>query len=168
MNIQSIKQMLPFEISVCGRSEVELFRDAGVTHLLSIDSPGSPTPTPPWFKGLHRHLAFLDVEDRASARIFGVDPPTKEDVSAILIFGNECLQASRSAPVHLVIHCLAGVSRSPAAAYAIMCMLLGAGREREIFEYLLEIRPCAFPNRLMVRYADELLKRIGVSSQFKR
>lgn len=151
--------MLPFEISVCGRGEVEEFRDSDVTHLLSIDSPGSPTATPMWFKGVHRHLAFLDIEDTATALVFGMDAPEKEDVSAILIFGNECLKASRDGPVHLVIHCLAGVSRSPAAAYSIMCMLLGPGCEEAAYEHLLQIRPCAWPNRLIVKYADQLLNR---------
>ncbi len=159
MNSQSIEQRLPFEISVCGRGEVEYFRDDGITHLLSIDSPGSPTPTPDWFKGVHRHFAFADVESKTTAYAFGVEAPGEEDVKGILDFGKECLIASLNGRVHLVVHCLAGVSRSPAAAYVIMCMLLGPGCEQEVFDYLLRIRDCAWPNKLMVKYADHILKR---------
>ena len=159
MRKKSIEQRLPFEISVCGRGEVECFCNDGITHLLSIDSPGSPTPTPEWFAGVHRHFAFADVESRSTAFAFGVAAPEKEDVKAILDFGNECFKASLDGRVHLVIHCLAGVSRSPAAAYAIMCMLLGPGCEGEVIEYLLKIRSCAWPNTLIVKYADEILER---------
>ncbi|MFO7936580.1 MAG: hypothetical protein R6V06_03120 [Kiritimatiellia bacterium] len=159
MIAQSIEQRLPYSISVCGRGEVEYFRDDNITHLLSIDSPGSPTPTPEWFNGVHRHFAFADVENKATAYAFGVVAPGKEDVKEILGFGRECLEDSLKGRVHLVIHCLAGVSRSPAAAYAIMCMLLGPGYEEETFEYLLKIRSCAYPNTLMVKYADQILDR---------
>ncbi len=159
MSKHSIEQRLPFEISVCGRSEVECFQHDGITHLLSIDSPGSPTATPEWFNGVHRHFAFADVESRSTAFAFGVEAPGKEDVKEILEFGKECLKATLNGRVHLVIHCLAGVSRSPAAAYVIMCMLLGPGCEDEVFDYLLKVRSCAWPNKLIVKYADQILGR---------
>jgi predicted protein tyrosine phosphatase len=161
MNMSEIEKALPFKISICGRSEVQDFKESGITHLLSIDSPGSPTATPEWFTGVHRHLAFADVESKSTAFAFGVEAPGKEDVRELLALGNECLEESRSRNVHLVIHCLAGVSRSPGAAYSIMCMLLGPGCEEEIFDYLLKIRSCAWPNKLIVRYADQLLNRAG-------
>ncbi len=159
MNKQSVVQRLPFEISVCGRSEVEEFRHASITHLLSIDSPGSPTATPDWFNGVHRHFAFADVESRSAAYAFGVEAPAKEDLEEIFEFAKECLEATHKGRVHLVIHCLAGVSRAPAVTYAIMCMLLGPGCEGEVLDYLLKIRSCAWPNRLIVKYADQILGR---------
>jgi len=152
---------LPFMISVCGRGELPRFRDCGVTHLLSIDSPGSPTATPEWFTGIHWHLAFADVESREMAVLFGLEPPGKNDLRLILEFGTLCRENSRSRETHLVIHCLAGVSRSPAAAYAILCLLGGPGCEQTAFEHLMVLRPCASPNRLMVKYADSLLGRHG-------
>ena len=161
MDKQNTDFQLPYRISVCGRSEVPAFQERGMTHLLSIDSPGSPTDTPEWYNGVHRHLAFVDVESKTMAVAFGLVAPQRLDVEEILEFGNECLAASHKGGVHLVIHCLAGVSRSPAAAYAIMCMLNGAGCERTAFEYLMHIRHCAAPNRLIVKYADELLGRQG-------
>jgi len=161
MDKQNTDFQLPYRISVCGRSELPAFQERGMTHLLSIDSPGSPTATPEWYSGVHRHLAFVDVESKTMAFAFGLVPPQRLDVEEILEFGNECLKASRVGGVHLVIHCLAGVSRSPAAAYAIMCMLDGAGCEQAAFEHLMHIRPCAVPNRLIVKYADAILGRQG-------
>ncbi len=150
---------LPFKISVCGRGELPCFKGCGITHLLSIDSPGSPTATPEWFTGVHWHVAFVDVETKAMAAAFGLAPPGKNDVKLILEFGKMCLESSRTAETHLVIHCLAGISRSPAAAYAILCLLLGPGCEQAAFAHLMEIRPCASPNRLVVKYADAILGR---------
>jgi predicted protein tyrosine phosphatase len=103
----------------------------------------------------------VDVESTAVAKIFGLEPPGKNDVELILEFGKICRESSRNDTTHLVIHCLAGVSRSPGAAYAIICMLLGPGSEKAAFDHLLKIRSCASPNRLMVQYADQILRRNG-------
>jgi len=165
LNKTATDLQLPYKISVCGRGEVTCFKERGITHLLSIDSPGSPTATPEWFKGIHWHLAFVDVESKAMAKIFGLDPPGKNDVKLILEFGKMCLESSRNCETHLVIHCLAGVSRSPGAAYAIMCMLLGPGHEQAAFDHLMNIRSCASPNRMIVKYADQILGRNGAMIQ---
>ncbi|MDD2597724.1 MAG: protein-tyrosine-phosphatase [Kiritimatiellae bacterium] len=161
MQTQNIDLALPYAISVCGVGELSQFKTLGITHLLSIDSPGTPTTTPGWFKGTHWHVAFVDFESKKMAAIFGATPPAKKDVALILELSEMCLANSRTCDTHLLIHCLAGVSRSTAAAYAIICKLLGPGYEEAAFEYLLNIRPCASPNRLVVKYADQLLNRKG-------
>ena len=161
MNESSTTSQLPYKISVCGRREIQTFKECGITHLLSIDSPGTPTATPEWFKGTHWHIAFPDVESKTMALVYGLPAPTKEDAELILEFGDMCRTASRTQATHLVIHCLAGVSRSTAAAYAIFCMLLGPGAEERAFSHLIKIRSCASPNRLIIKYADELLGRNG-------
>lgn len=152
---------LPFAISICGISELPKFATSNITHLLSLDAPGTPTATPEWFKGTHWHLDFVDFESKKMAALFGLTPPAKDDVELILEFGEMCLASSQTTKTHLLIHCLAGVSRSTAAAYTIICKLLGPGREEAAFDLLLKIRPCASPNRLIVKYADQLLERKG-------
>lgn len=62
---------------------------------------------------------------------------------------------------YLLIHCAAGISRSTAAAFAILCKAMGPGREREALLEIRRIRNIAYPNRLMVAYADILLERDG-------
>lgn len=95
----------------------------------------------------HKVLRFHDIEDpRAPA------PPRRHHVRAGLDF------ARRQAGRRLLIHCHAGVSRSTALAYAILVHRHGAaGDEPRLLERILEIRPQACPNRLVVRYADALL-----------
>jgi predicted protein tyrosine phosphatase len=156
-----IAARLPFRVSVCSRQDVASFATRNVTHLLSIDNPGDPTPTPAGFKGPHRHVTFQDVESEAEARLYQAVAATRDDIQRVLDCGTECLQASRSGRVHLLVHCMAGASRSPAAAFAILTMLLGPGSEPAALAYLLEIKPDAFPNRLVVQLADDLLKRNG-------
>lgn len=166
MQTQAIKLSLPYTISVCGLSELPQFKTRDITHLLSIDSPGSPTATPAWFKGTHWHVAFVDFESEKMAALFGVTPPAKNDVELLLEFGEICLASSRTGNTHLLIHCLAGVSRSTAAAYALICQMLGSGSEEAAFKHILKIRPCASPNRLVIKYADQLLERKGAMINF--
>jgi len=59
-----------------------------------------------------------------------------------------------------LIHCWAGISRSSAAAFAIACDR-NPGFERDIADELRRRSPSATPNRLMVRLADDLLRRDG-------
>ncbi len=67
-----------------------------------------------------------------------------------------------SAP--LLIHCLAGVSRSPAAAFIALCALTGRD-ERDIARELRRRAPSVTPNRHLVALADTLLSRGGRMSQ---
>jgi len=150
-----------FRLSVCGIDEIDKFAGNNVTHLISIDDPGAPTETPEWFRGIHWHLVFQDVETVKQAKQFRALGPTIHDVKQIIEFGETCLTASKTKRVHLLIHCMAGVSRSTAAAFAILCMIHGKGSEPESLEHLLAIRPDALPNRLVVKYADQLLGRDG-------
>jgi predicted protein tyrosine phosphatase len=152
---------LPFRMSVCGRSDMNRFAADSVTHILSIDNPESLTPTPPWFAGVHWHTLFHDVDTTYGIEGTSVIAPTQDEVRRILAFGRTCQEASRSQSVHLLIHCTAGISRSPAAAYGILCQALGQGREGEALQHLLSIKADVYPNKLVVQHADELLSRSG-------
>ena len=59
----------------------------------------------------------------------------------------------------MLVHCWAGVSRSMAAAYILLCDRAGPGYELEIARALRARASHASPNTLMVRLADEALTR---------
>ncbi len=125
--------------------------------MISIESPGS-TPATGRLRRFRAHtgpahkvLRFYDIEDPKQAA-----SPARHHVRAGLDF------ARRQAGRRLLIHCHAGVSRSTALAYAILVDRQGAvDDERRLLERILEVRPQACPNRLMIRHADALLDRGG-------
>ncbi len=61
----------------------------------------------------------------------------------------------------LLIHCHAGISRSPAAAFITLCALQPEVPEDELVQRLRASSAAAKPNRLLVRLADEILGRGG-------
>lgn len=152
---------LKFRVSICGREEIPEFADQGITHLLSIDNPGDPTPTPTGFDGVHWNIEFNDIINQAEAIEFDATLPDLQDVQQVLDYAETCQQASQAEPVHLLVHCMAGVSRSTAASYAMIADMFGEGREHDALQHILEIRPQASPNPLMVKYADSILGREG-------
>ena len=161
MDDMDIAERLPFQISVCSRADVHKFSASGITHLLSIDNPGDPTPRPEWFAGDHWYIVFQDFESGAEAHEFSAGGPTRKNIQQVLDHAASCLKASRSGEVHLLVHCMAGVSRSTASAFAILAMLLGPGQEMNALKYLMKIKPVAFPNKLVVQHADDILGRGG-------
>ena len=61
----------------------------------------------------------------------------------------------------MVVHCWAGISRSTAAAYTALCSINPDVPEDLIAERLRRASPTAYPNRLMIRLADQALGREG-------
>jgi len=149
---------LPYRLFICGKHEVRGFAASGLTHILSLEDPETPKETPSWFKGIHVQLHFHDVESASEARTLRATQPNLEHVAEILRFGRRCLDNTDSTrPATLLVHCYAGASRSTAAAYALACQALGKGEEASALEYVIRLRPEAFPNLLIVKHADELL-----------
>ena len=86
----------------------------------------------------------------------GLITPAEAHVTAIL----DHVQAwDQSAP--LVVHCWAGVSRSTASAFMAACALNPDVPPLKIAQFMREASPTATPNRLLTRYADDLLGRGG-------
>ena len=75
----------------------------------------------------------------------------------------ELLAFSRQWPAEdpLLIHCWAGISRSMAATYIVLCDRLGHGSELAAARAIRARAPHAYPNSLLVRHADALLGRDG-------
>ena len=61
----------------------------------------------------------------------------------------------------MVVHCWAGISRSTAAAFTALCAINPQAPEELIAARLRQASPTAYPNRLMVRLADDALGRRG-------
>ena len=123
------------------------------SHLISLLSPEHMIETPAGFPtALHLKLGVNDIIDPAA----GTAPPAREHVDALLAFSR-----SWDAQQPLLIHCWAGISRSMASAFTILCDRLGPGREIEIARAIRQRAPHAQPNRLLVSHADDALGRGG-------
>lgn len=100
----------------------------------------------------HLHLKMDDIQDwhierwNEELKRKGVIYPGKKEIL-------EAIDFSKKNPVHIV-HCHAGVSRSPAIGYAI---LRGNGFTKEqALNKVKEIAPISIPNERIIRLTDEI------------
>ena len=123
------------------------------SHLISLLSPEHMIETPQGFPAsMHLRLGVNDIVDPAA----GTAPPARRHIDELLAFSR-----SWDAQRPLLIHCWAGISRSMASAFTILCDRLGPGHEIEIARAMRQRAPHAQPNRLLVRHADDALQRGG-------
>ena len=147
-------------LTICGIEELSQHGPRAVTHVLSLLDPTWPELTSFATYGKHSRttLRFHDVIDPGP----GLTLPTKDHVAEILAFGDGlAAEAKTDAERHLLVHCHMGISRSTAAMLSLMAQMNPQDADDALFERLRQIRPQAWPNSLMVTYADELLGREG-------
>lgn len=147
-------------LTICGLSELDLHRTRAVTHVLSILDPEWPDPEP--FRAYDPHhrttLRFHDVIEPGSGLIL----PRREHLERIVAFGEiVATDAVERTDPHLLVHCHMGISRSTAAMATLLAQAHPNADEDDIFSRIVEIRPQAWPNSLMIGFADALLERRG-------
>lgn len=138
---------------VCSRSKVsKKTSQLKASHILSLCDPGKR----PW---LHPNtslancklLVFEDETDPNYDR-----SPKKEHVEDILNWGKNLPDDAV-----VLVHCEAGISRSTAAALALLVQYHGKENISKCVDLLIAVRPEALPNELILKYADELLSCDG-------
>ena len=141
-------------IHVCSLAALEgTVAETGATHVVTVINPWSVPDTPPTIApDDHLKLAFNDIVETVP----GLVAPDGEHIDRLLAF-----VARWNCAGPLVVHCLAGISRSTAAAYITLCALNQSVNERAIAEQLRAASPFATPNMLMVQLADKMLARQG-------
>ena len=133
------------DLVICGLENVaEVMADEAPSHVVSIladktfpDLPGTR----------HLRLRFHDIDKDQDGLLAPAAPAVRE----LLDF---TAGWPRTQP--LVIHCLLGVSRAPAAALAVLCQK-NPGREADSVRALAQAAPGVRPNRAVVALADGLL-----------
>jgi len=120
-------------------------------HVISLRSP-TPENDPPggwnlWNRYPARKLRLLfdDVEGDREGYWQG---PKMEHVQSLIDF-SKGVGSDR-----VLIHCTAGVSRSPGAALVMIAAILGPGQEEAIFDNLTAIKNSMRPHRSLAHYAD--------------
>lgn len=131
----------------------EALREYRPSHLVTLLSPEHMIETPAGFPA-ERHLR-LGLNDIANPAM-GEAPPAARHIAQLIAFARNW-----DAEAPMLVHCWAGVSRSMAAAFTVLCDRAGPGSEHEIAQAIRARAAYAQPNRLLVRLADEALGRDG-------
>ena len=150
------KQLMPFQVTICGIDELEGHCAGGITHVLSILDPGWPEPD---------SLSGFDISRRLRLRFHDViesQPgwiaPERWDVELLLAFSRDL---ALSKEPHLLVHCHAGVSRSTAAATLVMAQTCPERSADELLREVARLRPRAWPNLRILEFGDDILGRHG-------
>lgn len=155
--------MLPIAIStltICGIEELPAQSTRKVSHVLSLLDPDLPELQS--FVAYEAHerttLRFHDIITPQEGRVH----PTDAHVAEILDFGAKLRESAiQRQEGHLLVHCHMGISRSTAAMLSLMAQVEPEEGEDALFARLRTIRPQAWPNSVMVGFADAQLKRGG-------
>ncbi len=116
--------------------------------LVSLLAPEEQPPTPPEIRAeLHLRVGLHDI----TQPVEGMLAPEAHHLAELVDFLRDA-----GPDESLLLHCMAGVSRSPAAALVALA-LANPGREAEAAERLRRVAPHAQPNRRMIALADALL-----------
>jgi predicted protein tyrosine phosphatase len=137
------------KVFVCNRSAVSRrTSQLGATHVLSLLDPGKKPFLHP--NTDRQNWLLLHFEDNLEEN--EPNSPTREHVKQILEWGKHLPDDAV-----VLVHCEAGVSRSTAAALALLVQNQGTDKIDECIAHLLEVRPQACPNPLITKWADEFL-----------
>lgn len=123
------------------------------SHVVTLLSPDHMIETPEGFPaGQHLRLGMNDVAEEWESDC----APCADHVRTLIAFGR-----GWTAEAPMIVHCWAGVSRSMAAAFTLLCERADPGAEANIARAMRARAPHAYPNPLLVRLADEALGREG-------
>ena len=148
--------ILPIRITVCGFAELAGECSVGPSHVLSLLDPDAAVPPElgSFAENQRLELRFHDIigEDRR--------PPEPEHICQLLHLGRNLL-TSAAEDQHLLIHCHAGFSRSPAAFTVLLAQAQPSLPAETIAAEVLRIRPNAWPNLRVIELGDRMLGRRG-------
>ncbi|AOO79217.1 tyrosine phosphatase family protein [Bosea vaviloviae] len=147
-------------LTICGIEELPAQSERRVTHVLSLLDPGLAELDAFGAYGEHHRVTLRFHDILAPSQ--GYTHPEPKHVEAILGFG-ESLREGVAGRVegHLLVHCHMGISRSTAAMLVLMAQNDSEASEDELFDRLRSVRPQAWPNSVMIGFADEQLDRGG-------
>ncbi len=149
---------MKINLTICGLKELADLSETPWTHVVSIWDKAHlyDTACRKLVKEIapQAQLLFCFFEDVDDPNYPGA--PILRDVKRILDFTSQI-----PAKAKVLVHCRAGVSRSTATAYSILCQHTKPGKEMDNLLHVQTLRDLVLPNRLVIRHADTVLKRDG-------
>jgi predicted protein tyrosine phosphatase len=141
-------------IYVCNLAEMpDHAQTLKVSHLMSLVSPDEQPPTPACI-ALERHhrVGIHDISEPLDGHVL----PAMEHIEGLIDF----VRAWRHDEAPILIHCVAGISRSMAAALITLAVKT-PGMELDAARHVRSAAAHAYPNRRMIELADQLLGCAG-------
>lgn len=138
-------------MTICGLAEIPSLNEIPFDHVISINSSDCQMPD---LRG-YRHPMTLHAfffHDKESAGEF--DPPTTAIVQRLLD-----IYATTKPDDRMLFHCMAGQCRSTSAAF--LWRIHHGDSYEEAYAKVLQVRPIARPNLLMLKLADQLMGHGG-------
>lgn len=151
------------DLCICGVDEVRnyLVENDDVNVVVSIGDPIVSMATQAQDSQIRRltekhcdsvyRFYFKDVRGKKST---APNAPDAADVVSMLFVIKKIL--TRERPIKILIHCVAGISRSAAFAYMLLCTS-GLSKEQTLAE-IRRIRPQARPNERILRLFNQTLE----------
>lgn len=140
------------------KDALSLAKKSNLTHIISISDPEVAAPFDSGWSGAEvLSLKFFDVTNEEKAkRMNPLYIPTPKIVDKIYLFGRSFEEDS-----NILIHCMAGISRSPAAGIISLTPHFGAMGASKVVGSLNIGGESGykrfFPNNLMIQHFDDLL-----------
>jgi predicted protein tyrosine phosphatase len=132
-----------------------LIREEQPSHVVTLMSP-QEIHLASYDHAPERHLRLAMHDLRGGVFTDGETPPGGHHVESLLSFAKGW---TSEAPI--LVHCWAGISRSTAAAFTIACARNPDADEAEIAQAIRAASSTAWPNPLIVGFADAALGRQG-------
>lgn len=157
-----------FTFFIGGFDELKCHKNRSINYFIGFNHPGQPPEYQYSYDLVSKELGEIDyftIHEVHDAYFFahkkmGCKMPDErlmlEIVNHAIVIKDLLEQGEQ---VNLLCACAAGISRSTAACYVILCYLLGEWNEREALSLIENKRFEARPNALMVKLADDLLGR---------
>ncbi len=141
-------------ILVCPLSRVsDMVESSQPMRVISILDPDLTFPDlGSEYDGRHLQMRFHDVHAPADGSV----PPSAQHIAELLHFLSAWEDDSP-----LLIHCRAGIGRSPATAFVAACWRSPNADEWGIARTLRRVAPLARPNETLVSLADTAMRRDG-------
>ena len=158
-----------FTFFIGGRHDLKYFSDRKINYFIGFNHPGWSEPYEKdeiveklgvSIDNDNIHLFSVHDAFTKAHREMGLKMPSVELIDEILKHAWKIkAKLDKGEEVRAGYFCAAGISRSTATCYIILCYLLGEWNEREALNLLVNKRPIARPNPLMVKIADDLMGR---------
>jgi predicted protein tyrosine phosphatase len=152
-------QPMTMKMVICPREAAHSRMRFEPTHMVSLQDPGADLIglRPEWIPPENHYVGvFCDVRDPRSP-----EAPQESTIRSVISWLQP--RCGPGSTHRFLVHCHAGVGRSPAVGYVAWAIHLGPGREQEAWQRMLEscIKRSVMPNSLIIGHADTILGRQG-------